>query len=351
MELSSRSTEDVLFGTDGPVGRIVLNRPRAINALNEAMVTDIHAQLDAWAGDDAIGAVVLQGTGERGLCSGGDVRAVRAHVLATGEPGNFFRAEYAMNAAIADLPKPYVALMDGIVMGGGVGVAGHGSIRLTTERTRLAMPETIIGFTPDVGAQWLLAHAPGQVGAWMAMTGETIDGSDAVAAGFADAMISADRMAVMSAVDGERDPWLYALAEGAPFTGAEISFPSLSALHEGGPSRRWIDECFTGDDPVAVVERLLDHPEQAARQAGATLRLRCPLSVVTSLAALRRAQAMASVHEVLAQDLRVAERMAVLPDFAEGVRAQLVDKDQRPSWTDASIEDVDRAEVAELFAA
>ncbi|SDB80690.1 enoyl-CoA hydratase [Raineyella antarctica] len=351
MELASRTTDDVLFGTDGPVARIVLNRPRAINALTEAMVTDVHAQLDAWAEDDAVGAVVIQGSGERGLCSGGDVRAVRTHVLEHGRPGNFFRAEYAMNAAIADFPKPYVALMDGIVMGGGVGVSGHGSIRLTTERTRLAMPETIIGFTPDVGARWLLARAPGEIGAWMAMTGETIDGTDAVAAGFADAMVAADRLATMAELDGERDPWLFALAEGAPFTGAEISYPALSALHRGGPTRAWIDECFTGTDAATVVERLLDHPEQAARQAGATLRLRCPLSVVVSLEGVRRAQAMASVHEVLDQDLLVAERLAMLPDFSEGVRAQLVDKDQRPSWSDASIEDVDPAEVAGLFTA
>ena len=136
MDLTSRSTEDVLFGSDGPLGRIVLNRPRAINALTEPMVADIRAQLEAWAGDDAIGAVVIQGAGERGLCSGGDVRAVRAHVLEHGGPGGFFRTEYGMNGAIADFPKPYVALMDGIVMGGGVGVSGHGSIRLTTERTQ-----------------------------------------------------------------------------------------------------------------------------------------------------------------------------------------------------------------------
>lgn len=350
MELTSRSTDDVLFGTDGPLARIVLNRPRAINALTLGMVTDIHAALEEWALDERVGVVVVQGAGARGLCSGGDVRAVRRSVLEDGDPGPFFATEYGMNAAIADFPKPYVALMDGIVMGGGVGVSGHGSIRLTTENTRLAMPETIIGFTPDVGAQWLLAGAPGQIGAWMAMTGVTIDGADAVAAGFADAMVAADRMTEMAALDGRRDPWLYALAEGAPFTGVELSFPALSALHEDGPTRRWIDECFTGADATTIVGRLLDHEHPAARRAGADLRLRCPLSVVTSLAALRRAQAMSGVHEVLAQDLRVAERMAMLPDFAEGVRAQLVDKDQAPRWSDASIEDVDPQEVAELFA-
>ncbi|QGF22782.1 enoyl-CoA hydratase/isomerase family protein [Raineyella fluvialis] len=351
MELTSRTTDDVLFGTDGPVARIVLNRPRAINALTLAMVGDVRDQLEEWAADDGIGAVVMQGAGERGLCSGGDVRSVRTHVVQDGDAGPFFATEYAMNAAIADFPKPYVALMDGIVMGGGVGVSGHGSIRLTTENTRLAMPETIIGFTPDVGAQWLLATAPGQIGAWMAMTGTTIDGADAVAAGFADAMVAADRMAQMASLDGRRDPWLYALAEGAPFTGVEISYPALSALHDGGPSRAWIDECFEGRDAAVVVRRLLDHEESAARQAGADLRARSPLSVVTSLEALRRAQAMSGVHEVLDQDLRVAYRMALLPDFAEGVRAQLVDKDRAPRWSDASIEDVDPAQVAALFAA
>lgn len=349
MELTSRTTDEVLFGTDGPVARIVLNRPRALNAINLPMVRDIHAQLDAWADDDAIGAVVLQGAGERGLCSGGDVRAVREHVLEHGTAGDFFSTEYAMNGAIATYPKPYVALMDAIVMGGGIGLAGHGSVRLVTEDTRVAMPETIIGFTPDCGAQWLLGRTPGHIGAYMAMTGETITGADVVVAGFADALTSPERLAELSRLDGERDPWLYALAEGEEMTGQEIAVPSGSSLGAGTSRRTWIDQCFVGDDPAGIVDRLLTHDDEQARAAGATLRLRSPFGVAVSLAALRRAQAMGEVAQVLEQDVLVANRMATMPDFVEGVRAQLVDKDRNPSWSDASIEDVDPREVEELF--
>lgn len=352
MSLTSLTTEDVLFTTQGPLARIVLNRPRAINALTLPMVRDLHALLDRFAADAAIGAVVVQGAGERGLCSGGDVRAVRQHVADTGDAGPFFATEYAMNAAVADFPKPYVALMDGIVMGGGVGVSAHGSVRLATTRTRLAMPETTIGFTADVGAQWWLSRTPGRIGAWMALTSDALDGAGAVAAGFADVLVAPDVMTRLTDLDAGPDPWLLAVAESgtADLDVLGETVPD-SPLAAGGAARAWIDECFGGWDVATILDRLAAHPEPAARECLETLRQRCPFSLVVTLEAMRRASTMGTVHEVLAQDTQVCPRVAELPDFAEGVRAQLVDKDRRPTWRDSSIQAVDPAVVERVFAA
>ncbi|MDQ1482881.1 MAG: enoyl-CoA hydratase, partial [Actinomycetota bacterium] len=150
-------SQEVLYARDGHLGRILLNRPRIINVLNDHMVTSVIAQLEDWARDDAIAAVSVQGAGERGLCAGGDVRVLRTAVMAGSlDALEFWAHEYQMNALIDSYPKPFVAFMDGIVMGGGVGISAHGSLRLVTERSRVAMPETTIGFSPDVGSLFLL---------------------------------------------------------------------------------------------------------------------------------------------------------------------------------------------------
>jgi enoyl-CoA hydratase len=333
-------TEEVLFARQGRLGRIRLNRPRAINALTHPMVRSVLAQLRDWAEDDTITAVSIEGSGDRGLCAGGDVRAIRQAVLTgTGDPRAFWADEYALNAAIHHYPKPYVAFMDGFVMGGGVGISAYGSLRLVTERSRIAMPETAIGFFPDVGALHLLSRAPGELGTHLALTGATVDGADAVVVGLADALVeSADLPAIRAA-----------LADGA---GPEAVDP---LRREGNPQlpghRAWIDDCYTGDDPVLVLKALHAHASPAAGEAAALLAQRSPLSVAVTLEALRRAAGMTTLEQVLAQDRVLGASLMGSADFLEGVRAVLVDRDQAPRWRHASLEEVGRDEVEDAFRA
>ena len=305
---------ELLIEVTDEVGRLTLNRPGAINALTLDMLRGLDEVLRGWLDDDRVGRVELAGAGERGFCSGADVRELRSHLLAGGSAGPFFALEYGLDALIAAYPKPITARMTGITMGGGLGLCAHASERIVTAGSRLAMPETIIGLYPDVGVLYELSRAPGELGTHLALTGDAVGPSDAVLVGLADR------------IDGPADEGLLAGA------------------------RSWIDACYTGDDPARIVAALegSEHPD--ARRAGATLRLRSPLSVCVTLAAIRRAAALDSVAAVLAQDGVLAPRMAEGPDFREGVRAQLVDKDRAPRWRHARIEDVTAAEVAAVFA-
>ena len=327
-------TEEVLSARRGAVARIVLNRPRAINALTLPMVRGISALLTEWADDDSVRTVTIEGAGERGLCAGGDVVAARRALEEGADHLAFFQAEYAMNAQLADYAKPIVAFMDGIVMGGGVGVSAFAGLRLVTERSKVAMPETIIGFFPDVGARFPLARA-GALGTHLALTGVTVTGADAIAVGLADAQIAAaDWPAVLDDLaDGSTDP--------RPGDSAPTS-TLLSA-------RDWIDACYTGDDPVEIVHRLETHGAEDARAAASLIRTRSPLSVAVSPEGLRRAARLDTVGEVLAEDLVLADHLVTRGDFAEGVRAQLVDKDRSPRWQHARLEDVTRADVLSAF--
>ena len=305
---------ELLVEVAGGVGRLVLNRPRALNALTAGMIAGIHSALNAWRVDDAVASVELTGAGERGLCAGADVRDLRT-AIAAGEPWlDFLAAEYALNAAIAAFPKPYVAHQRGYTMGGGLGVSAHGSHRIASPDSAFAMPETMIGFVPDVGVSWYLAHAPGELGTHLALTGATVNATDAVLVGLSDE------------VAGE-----------APASELERD-------------RAWIDSCYATDDPAEVVGRLEEHSDPRARAAASDLRRRCPLAVAVALEAVRRVRRMAGLAEVLAQDLVLARNLLGRPDFAEGVRAQLVDKDRNPRWQHARLEDVTRAEVLAAFA-
>lgn len=342
-------TDEVLYAVTDRVGRVRLNRPRAINSLNTAMCASLLAQLRDWAQDDAVAAVLIDGAGEKGLCAGGDVRALRELILA-GDPEaavRFWELEYAVNALIADYPKPYAAWMDGVVMGGGVGVSAHGSTRLVTERSKVAMPETIIGFFPDVGGLYYLAHAPGELGTHVALTGLPVGPADAVLLGLADAVVP-------SAAKDEFPPFFGEVSHAAPaFLGRfrtpdddESPAPASELEHQRG----WIDECYAGDDAVQILRRLSEHEDPAARAAAEAIGARSPHSIVVTLEAIRRARGM-TVQQVLAQDAVLSAHFAGHPDFAEGVRALLVDKDKDPRWVDASIADVDRALVAAAFGA
>jgi len=307
------TTGEVLAHIEGGVGHLVLNRPRAINALAPGMIDDLAVQLSAWADDDCVERVLLTGAGERGLCSGADVRALRELALA-GDPGadRFFVHEYRLNAMIASYPKPYEARMTGITMGGGLGVSAHGSVRVVDATSQLAMPETGIGLFPDVGMLWYLSRA-GAAGAYLALTGLPVDGATAIDMGLADTW------------QGDDEPPEPALGED------------------------WVSECFTAGDPAQILERLEgDWDMQGPGECAAVLRARCPLSVAVTWEALRRAADM-TLEQVLAQDLMLATYFVHHSDFAEGVRAQLVDKDRAPRWSHARLEVVTPADLSEAF--
>ena len=308
-------SDEVLFEPSGGVGRVTLNRPRQINALTQGMLAEIGDRLADWIDDDAVEWIHLTGAGERGLCSGADVRALRTELSERGEAAAevFFTIEYAVDALIANYPKPVRADLFGITMGGGMGLSAHCAERVVRADSRLAMPETIIGLFPDVGVLYELSRAPGELGTHLALSGGSVGGADAVLLGLADH--------------------------------AEGDVPPAVLPGERG----WIDECYAGDDAVAIVRRLEEHALAAARDAGAVLRQRCPFAVAVSLAAVRRAAKLPSVVAVLGQDHALAVPMVLRADFSEGVRAQVVDKDRNPAWNPPRLEDVDPAEVAALF--
>lgn len=326
----------VLVRTDGALGRLTLNRPEVINALDFGMVRLLAGVLEAWRDDTDVQIVVIDGAGERGMCAGGDVRGLHAQIVAghADEAAEFFRAEYALNAMIAEYPKPIVSIADGITMGGGVGLSGHASIRIVTERSKLAMPETRIGFTPDVGGTWLLGRAPGRFGEYFGLTGGTMNGADAVLLGFADHFVPSDRL------DALRE----ALAYRADPTGpAEIVLlfdetPEPSALPE---SRGWIDEAFSADTVAGILERLHAHDAPEAAAAAEVLEALAPTGLAVTLDAVREARELPGLRAALEGEYRrVMWFVTRHPDLVEGIRAQLIDKDRNPRWDPASIADL-----------
>ncbi|MFG3258453.1 enoyl-CoA hydratase/isomerase family protein [Streptomyces sp. NPDC048172] len=325
--------EEVLTGVDGRLGRITLNRPRALNALTHGMVRVIDAALAEWEGDPSVEAVVLTGAGERGLCAGGDIRAIYEDArVRGGASGPFWRDEYRLNARIARYPKPYLAVMDGIAMGGGVGLSAHGSLRVVTERSRVAMPETGIGFFPDVGSTFLLSRAPGELGTHLALTGAAIGAADALLCGLADHFVpSAELPALL------RDELTEMPVREAP--------PGELAA-----AREWIDTCYAADSVEEIVERLRAEGSRGAKEAAETLAGRSPTSLKVTLAALRRARELDTVEEVLEQDHRLGCALLDSPDLVEGIRAQIVDKDRNPRWNPASLDGVSDADVERFFA-
>lgn len=328
---------------DGHAGRITLDRPRAINAVDLGMLQSIADALDEWEHDPAVAVVVLDGAGERGFCAGGDVRTLYDQVVVgrADETATFFRVEYAVDARIAEYAKPVVALADGITMGGGIGLAGHARLRVVTERSRLAMPETRIGFTPDVGGTWLLSRAPGRLGEYLALTGTAMDAADAIFAGLADHLVPSERLAELTAALAvEPDPAAAVEWMAVP--------PPPSALAAQQP---WIDDAFSADTVAEIVERLRARPEDAASAAARVLEELSPTALAVTLAAVRRARTRPDLRAVLAQEYGLVMWFATTqPDLAEGIRAQLVDKDRSPRWQPAGIADVTPETVASALA-
>ena len=333
-------SDEVLTEVEGSVGLITLNRPKAINSLNQQMVDALSTILTGWANDDAVRAVVLSGAGERGLCAGGDVVSIYHSAREDGvEARRFWRDEYLLNAQISDFAKPYVALMDGIVMGGGVGVSAHANTRVVTDTSKIAMPEVGIGFIPDVGGVHLLSRAPGGLGLHAALTGAPFSGADAIAMGFADHYVphedvEAFRRAVVT--DGVEA----ALAEYA----VEPPPSELAA------QRDWIDECFSGDTVADIVAALRAHGAGPADDAADLIATRSPIALSVTLEAVRRAAKLETVKDVLVQDYRVSSASLRSHDLVEGIRAQLIDKDRNPKWSPAQLSAVTAADIEAYFA-
>jgi enoyl-CoA hydratase len=331
--------EDVLVTVDNGVGRLTLNRPKAINSLNHGMVTVLAKALAAWETDDSVHTVLLDGAGERGLCAGGDVIAIYHSAKADGsEARQFWYDEYLLDAEIGRYPKPFVAVMDGIVMGGGVGVSAHADVRIATDTTKMAMPEVGIGFIPDVGGTYLLARAPGRLGLHAALTGAPFSGADAIAMGFADHYVPHDRL------DAFKDTLIADGLEAALKT--HTIEPPTSPLLE---QREWIDECYSGDTVADIVAALRGHGAGPANEAADVIAGRSPVSLAVTLKAVRRAGELGTLEDVLRQEYRTSCGALRSPDFVEGIRALLVDKDRTPKWSHPSIEAVTEADVDAYF--
>jgi enoyl-CoA hydratase len=335
-------SDDVLTCVDGVVGLITLNRPKAINSLNQHMVDSLRAVLTRWEKDDAVRAVVLSGAGERGLCAGGDVVAVYQSARKDGvETRRFWRAEYLLNGQIGRFGKPYVSLMDGIVMGGGVGVSAHANTRVVTDTSKVAMPEVGIGFIPDVGGAFLLSRAPGALGLHAALTGAPFSGSDAIAMGFADHYVPHSELGSFTAA---------IVADGVDSALARHAVePPPSVL---AAQRDWIDECFAGDtaeDIVAALRARKGSDAGRARDAADLIATRSPIAVSVALAAVRRAAKLQTLEDVLIQDYRVSSASSRSHDLVEGIRAQIIDKDRNPKWSPATLAAVTAADIDAYF--
>lgn len=333
-------SDEVLTEVDGSVGVITLNRPKAINSLNQQMVDALSAILTGWADDDAVRAVVLSGAGERGLCAGGDVVSIYHSARKDGvEARRFWRDEYLLNAQIADFSKPYVAVMDGIVMGGGVGVSAHANTRVVTDTSKIAMPEVGIGFIPDVGGVYLLSRAPGGLGLYAGLTGAPFSGADAIAMGFADHYLPHDD------VDAFR---LAIVADGV--ARALDKYAIKPPPSELAAQRDWIDGCFAGDTVEDMIGALRGQGAGPANDAADLIATRSPIALSVTLEAVRRAAALETLKDVLVQDYRVSSASLRSHDLVEGIRAQLIDKDRNPKWSPAQLAAVTAVDVEAYFA-
>lgn len=335
----SNDTEEILTRIDGRVGFVTLNRPKAINSLTQGMVTAMDATLTDWADDDRVSVVVVEGAGDRGLCAGGDVVAIYHSAQADGaQARRFWFDEYRLNARIGRFPKPYVALMDGIVMGGGLGIGMHGSVRVVTDTSKIAMPEVGIGLIPDVGGTLLLSRTPGLLGLHVALTGAPFSGADAIALGFADHYVPHARLQDFSTA---------IVADGVSAAlRAHAEEPPSSEL---GAQREWIDDCFAGETITDIVAALRSHDEGPAQDAADLISTRSPIALAVTLASVRRAAGFTTLEEALIAEYRVSCAAERSHDLVEGIRAQVVDKDRNPKWSPASLAAVTDGDVAAYF--
>jgi enoyl-CoA hydratase len=324
------AASEVLIRREGRAGRITLNRPKALNALTLGMLRDIWPALLAWKDDPEIELVLLDGAGERGLCAGGDVRWLYdSRVNGSTDARAFWSEEYRLNALISRYPKPYVSFMDGIVMGGGIGLSAHGRHRIVTERSQLAMPETSIGLIPDVGGTWLLSRAPGAVGAYLGLTGERMRGAGTIFAGFADTFVPSARLGELAV----------ALTKGGDVAAIIKGFAEPPPASELAQRAEAIARTFAFETVEEVRTALAGLNNEWSARTLAELATKSPLSLKLTLAAIRNASGLGSLEEALNVEYRLCTHLFEHGEFNEGVRALLVDKDRAPKWRPATIEE------------
>lgn len=330
---------EVLFSRVGSAGLITLNRPKALNALTLNMVRLIHPQLNEWARDPSIRIVMIEGAGEKGFCAGGDIRALHDWGKAGARDAyDFYREEYHLNTAIKRYPKPYVALMDGITMGGGVGMSVHGSHRVATERLVFAMPETGIGLIPDVGGTYFLPRLPGHIGMYLALTGERLKAADACYAGIADAFVGGDRIEALK----------LALGEGNDVDAVLAAFKADPGVAPLKAMQTIIDRHFAGDSVADILASLKADGGEWALAMMRLIEAKSPTCEMVAHRQLRLGTNL-SFEECMAVDFRLTSRCMQGHDFYEGVRAVIIDKDQAPKWKPARLEDVSKALVDAYF--
>ena len=341
------ANKDLVVAREGAAGVIRLNRPKALNALTLEMTREIASALDAFETNPKVALVLLEGAGERGLCAGGDIRGLYESAKAKGDLGKiFWREEYIVNARIAKYSKPYVAYMDGLVMGGGVGLAGHASHRIVTEKTKVAMPEVSLGFFPDVGGTWLLSRAPGELGTYFGLTGLTMNGADAVYSRLADALVrTSDWPALREA--------LTMMKPGADAASVMATILRFAAADEVGPvtqQRELIDRTFAYGSVEEIEEALEQDSSEFAQATLKALADKSPRGLKVTLRLLRLARTSTSLEECLSREYVAALEVFDSHDFVEGVRAAIIDKDRNPQWQPPNLQGVTPDIVARYLA-
>ncbi|MGA9796109.1 MAG: enoyl-CoA hydratase/isomerase family protein [Rhizomicrobium sp.] len=331
---------EVVFEHRGAIGLITLKRPKALNALTQGMCAAMKAQLDMWATDDAVNAVVIRGAGDRAFCAGGDIRALYESGKAkTPYALNFYRDEYILDATIKHYPKPYVALIHGIDMGGGVGVSVNGAYRVAAENMVFAMPETGIGLFPDVGGSYFLPRCPGQIGMYLGLTGARLKTADALYAGIATHFVPTqdwDALIELLARGDNPDDVMNTLAH-AP---GEASLAGIQSA---------IDDCFFGNSIEDILHALDARTDDWARGIAKTLRTKSPTSLKVAFHQIREG-AKLEFDDCMKMEYRMVNRIVAGHDFYEGVRAVIIDKDNAPKWQPADPTGVSDADVAAYFA-
>ncbi|MGL4304598.1 MAG: enoyl-CoA hydratase/isomerase family protein [Mycobacteriaceae bacterium] len=330
---------DVLTAVHHNIGMITLNRPRAINSLTHEMVTLISEALHRWENDDNVHTVVLTGAGERGLCAGGDVIAIQQDAKVGGaQARSFWRDEYLLNSYISHYRKPYLALMSGIVMGGGVGISAHANTRIVTETSKVGLPEVSIGFIPDVGGTYLLSRAPGNLGIHAGLTGSAFGAGDAIALGFADHYLP--QAAIPRLID---------------MLNTHSAQEAIAKLSEPAPpspllaQQEWIDQCYSAETVLEILSNLSNSNVPEAQQVAKLISSKSPIAVSVTLQAIRRAKKLDSLEEVLNQEFRISSAALSSADLIEGIRAQLIDKDRNPQWNPPTVEHITTELVESYF--